>query len=325
MKKKNSKKCFFIIIVLILLFLFIYLLLNRDNSWWWEYSKCDNESLYFVEWPRFDNFDSCKEWAKSAAEYSCNWITYCTNGCNSKWICKHVVYNKYEYWKVGPFEETFNTKWDLNRFLDGYKLSNWNMFCDLTLVVDWTKAYSNLYISWHNTKQSFFAEWGEYHVLQKDWTIYRRWNIFPTWEWLYTPVWVDLEESFLEWMEKLFKDSWNIIKCERLGDKASKFDIPENMHRNVNKPEDYSIENIDLYKVWASNNEERTMVPWGNLNLYEEATPITDDESENIEVPILITEDGVIDEMDQFIEVQLENWETEIVRQRDLWDAIHIN
>ena len=57
----------------------------------------------------------------------------------------------------------------------------------------------------------------------------------------------------------------------------------------------------------------------------EEILPeVNPDEPENTEAPILMTEDGEIDEMDQTIEVQLENGETEIVRQWDLWDAIQI-
>jgi hypothetical protein len=42
---------------------------------------------------------------------------------------------------------------------------------------------------------------------------------------------------------------------------------------------------------------------------------VNPEEPENTEAPILMTEDGEIDEMDQTIEVQLENGETEIVRQ----------
>ena len=49
------------------------------------------------------------------------------------------------------------------------------------------------------------------------------------------------------------------------------------------------------------------------------------EEPENSAAPIQMTEDGEIDEMDQTFEVQLENWETEIVRQWDLWEAIQIN
>ena len=52
---------------------------------------------------------------------------------------------------------------------------------------------------------------------------------------------------------------------------------------------------------------------------------VNPDEPENTEAPILITEDEEIDEMDQTFEVQLENGETEIVRQWDLWDAIQID
>jgi len=46
---------------------------------------------------------------------------------------------------------------------------------------------------------------------------------------------------------------------------------------------------------------------------------------ENSWAPILVTEDWEIDEMDQTVEVQLENWETELVRQWDLSDVIQIN
>ena len=46
---------------------------------------------------------------------------------------------------------------------------------------------------------------------------------------------------------------------------------------------------------------------------------------ENSWAPILVTEDWEVDEMDQTVEVQLENWETELVRQWDLSDVIQIN
>ena len=46
---------------------------------------------------------------------------------------------------------------------------------------------------------------------------------------------------------------------------------------------------------------------------------------ENSAAPILVTEDWEVDEMDQTFEVQLENWETELVRQWDLSDVIQIN
>ena len=52
---------------------------------------------------------------------------------------------------------------------------------------------------------------------------------------------------------------------------------------------------------------------------------VNPDEPENTEAPILITEDWEVDEMDQAFEVQLENWETELVKQWDLWDSIQID
>ena len=52
---------------------------------------------------------------------------------------------------------------------------------------------------------------------------------------------------------------------------------------------------------------------------------IDSENPENTQAPILVTEEGEVNEMDQMVEVQLENWETELVRQWDLWDAIQIN
>ncbi len=46
---------------------------------------------------------------------------------------------------------------------------------------------------------------------------------------------------------------------------------------------------------------------------------------EDTEAPILITEDWEVDEMDQMVEVQLENGDTELVRLWDLTDAVQIN
>ena len=57
----------------------------------------------------------------------------------------------------------------------------------------------------------------------------------------------------------------------------------------------------------------------------DEFIPELDPENpENTDAPILVTEDGEVDELDQMVEVQLENGETELVRQWDLWDAIQI-
>jgi hypothetical protein len=70
---------------------------------------------------------------------------------------------------------------------------------------------------------------------------------------------------------------------------------------------------------------ELSSITW-DVQIIDEILPeVNPDEPENTEAPILITEDGEIDEMDQTIEVQLENGETEVVRQWDLWDAIQIN
>jgi hypothetical protein len=74
---------------------------------------------------------------------------------------------------------------------------------------------------------------------------------------------------------------------------------------------------------------------WGNIwdipaltwdvEIVDEILPeVNPDEPEQSAAPILVTEDGEIDEMDRTFEVQLENGETEIVRQWDLWDAIQI-
>ena len=66
-------------------------------------------------------------------------------------------------------------------------------------------------------------------------------------------------------------------------------------------------------------------ITW-DVQIVDEILPeVNPDEPENTEAPILITEDGEINEMDQTIEVQLQNGETELVRQWDLWDAIEIN
>ena len=75
---------------------------------------------------------------------------------------------------------------------------------------------------------------------------------------------------------------------------------------------------------------------WGDVSTWTEETfswsnetlilPEIDPENpEDSGSPIVVTEDGEVDEMDQTFEVQLENGETEIVRQWDLWDSIQID
>ena len=66
-------------------------------------------------------------------------------------------------------------------------------------------------------------------------------------------------------------------------------------------------------------------ISW-NARVADEIIPeINPENPEESSAPILVTEDGEMDEMDQMVEVQLENWETELVRLWDLWDAIQIN
>ena len=76
---------------------------------------------------------------------------------------------------------------------------------------------------------------------------------------------------------------------------------------------------------------ENTWEEGGNIEeswseIVTEILPEIDSENpENTSAPILVTENGELDEMDQTVEVQLENWETELVRLWDLSDAIQIN
>lgn len=49
------------------------------------------------------------------------------------------------------------------------------------------------------------------------------------------------------------------------------------------------------------------------------------DNPEESWAPILVTEDWEVNEMDQTVEVELENWQTELVRLWDLTDAVQIN
>ena len=64
----------------------------------------------------------------------------------------------------------------------------------------------------------------------------------------------------------------------------------------------------------------------GNTWWVVEILPEIDSENpESTSAPILVTEDWEIDEMDQTLEVQLENGQTEFVRLWDLTDAVQIN
>lgn len=73
----------------------------------------------------------------------------------------------------------------------------------------------------------------------------------------------------------------------------------------------------------AVENEWEEVAEW---EVVTEILPELDAENpEDTEAPILITEDWEVDEMDQMVEVQLENGETELVRLWDLTDAVQIN
>ena len=82
-------------------------------------------------------------------------------------------------------------------------------------------------------------------------------------------------------------------------------------------PEQPSVENTEWTTDVVENDE------W---EVVTEILPEIDSENpDNTSAPILVTEDWEIDEMDQTVEVQLENWETELVRLGDLTDAVQIN
>ena len=66
------------------------------------------------------------------------------------------------------------------------------------------------------------------------------------------------------------------------------------------------------------------VITW-DVQIEEILPEVSPDEPENTEAPILMTEEQEANELDQTIEVQLENGETEVVREWDLWDAIQIN
>ena len=87
--------------------------------------------------------------------------------------------------------------------------------------------------------------------------------------------------------------------------------------------EDNQWADVDTWAVvevsWTT--EDNNWSAAENLILPE----IDSENPDNTQAPILITEDGEVNEMDQMVEVQLENGETELVRQWDLWDAIQIN
>lgn len=81
--------------------------------------------------------------------------------------------------------------------------------------------------------------------------------------------------------------------------------------------------------MFSPNQEAGENVEWTDVVTWSEEVlvlPEIDPENpENTSAPIVVSEDEENDEMDQTVQVQLENGETEFVRQWDLWDAIQIN
>ena len=82
--------------------------------------------------------------------------------------------------------------------------------------------------------------------------------------------------------------------------------------------------NIDE-NIWDTQVMTWDEVSWNTEVVNEILPEINPENPEESGAPILVTEDGEVDEMDQIVEVQLENGETELVRQWDLWDAIQVN
>ncbi len=79
--------------------------------------------------------------------------------------------------------------------------------------------------------------------------------------------------------------------------------------------------------TWAVQNllDDYQAITW-DVEIIDEILPeINPEEPDGSVAPILVTEDEEIDDMDQTFEVQLENGESEVVRQWDFWDSIQIN
>ena len=82
-------------------------------------------------------------------------------------------------------------------------------------------------------------------------------------------------------------------------------------------PEQTLVENTEWTETNVEENSEEVVT---------EILPEIDAENpENTSAPILVTEEGEVNEMDQTVEVTLENWETELVRLGDLTEAVQID
>ena len=77
------------------------------------------------------------------------------------------------------------------------------------------------------------------------------------------------------------------------------------------------VENTEWTETNVEENSEETVT--------EILPEINPENPENTAAPILVTEGGEVDEMDQTVEVTLENGETELVRLGDLTDAVQID
>ena len=81
--------------------------------------------------------------------------------------------------------------------------------------------------------------------------------------------------------------------------------------------------------MFSPNQEVGESVEWTDVATWSEEVlvlPEIDPENpEGTSAPIVVTEDEEDEGMDEIVQVQLENWEIEEVRQWDLSDAIQID
>ena len=82
-------------------------------------------------------------------------------------------------------------------------------------------------------------------------------------------------------------------------------------------PSQQAWENVDWVDTWVVEN-----LNWWETVILPEIDP---ENPENTGAPIVLTNDEENSELDQTISVPLENWETEDVRQGDLWVDITID
>ena len=83
-------------------------------------------------------------------------------------------------------------------------------------------------------------------------------------------------------------------------------------NQEAGEPNEWNDVNVAVEEVegWS---EEQLILP-----------EIDSENPENTSAPILVTEDGEVDEMNIPFQVQLWNGETELVTPSDLWDSIQI-